>query len=268
MSKSPGKLISVLLILAAVWGVTGCSQSDMNSMLSGKKDYWVIVLKRFVGERNYEASRLVSKSIRDLPQLDEDEIKIYRQKDQAILTYGRYDEPDTREAKQDLTFVKQLAVPDKGFLFLEAHMEPVPQPDPKIPQGWYLSNNRGHWTLQVARFDGPGRKQAAVKMLEKLRNEGRQAYVRHGYLISTVTIGSFGRDAVEARRMRSKQFNKPLIMTKPVPVDPRLKRLKKEFPYLLINGAYIDLKSAEEKAGEKRMKSKLMRVPDSSGSLW
>jgi len=265
MSASSKEYIACFLIWLGFVGLVGCSESQSNATLfstpATNGQDWQIVVKRFVGPNRRKLAQLVYNSLIAVRRIDKRKVRQMHLDNASIVVYGRYKGLDDKRAKRDLAFIKSLAVPQQGYPFLDAHLEPVPEPDPPIASQYLLKNARGYWTLQIARFYGKGRKQSAVDMTNELRRKGVPAYVYHGPVISMVTIGTFSENAVKAGR-------RGRLIGQPIAVDPSLKRWQREFPYMMINTQYAIFKSRQGKKKSARITSQLIRIPSKSGSLW
>ncbi|NLX06785.1 MAG: hypothetical protein GXY33_16735 [Phycisphaerae bacterium] len=259
MHTRPTRFTVAVLALTALASLAGCQQQ------LGRQGDWQIVLKRFVGPDRTRSAQWFHDSLKVSRGIDPAKIAVTHSDEVTLLTYGSYNNPQSQQAQKDLAFIKGLGVRDQGYLFLDAHLEPIPEPDPPILASWRLINSGGYWTLEIARFDEPGHKKAAVELVQYLRTEKKTpAYVYHAANRSLVTVGAFPEDAIQAGGGR----RGPVIGMKPVVTDPDLKRWQNEFPYLIVNGTYIDLKAPKDDKKEIRMPSKIMRVPDPSGSNW
>jgi hypothetical protein len=164
-----------------------------------------------------------------------------------------------------MQFIKSLMMPDEErYPFVDAHLEPMPEPDPVVPADWMLEKTTGYWTLQVGQFHGPGRKQAAVEMVKTLRKECVPAYVSHGPVKSLVTVGSYPENAVGTP-------GKGKISRKLMPKDPDLKKWSRKYPYLIVNSEYAKFKSAQgpkNKKVEVRIESQIIKISRPGESLW
>lgn len=249
---------AMIVVCGVVLAAGGCAQTG--GFGGGDSRTWQIVAKRFRGQGHYAKAKWVCESLKLSRGIDPNRVTLVHERDGTVVAYGRYRGIKDSQAKKDLTFFKSLGMPDQGYMFLDAHLEPVAEPDPPVPAGWMLTNSKGYWTLEIARFDQEGRKKDAVSLVRQLRSEHVPAYVRHGPIKSVVTVGAFPPNAVaNAAVGRDKRR---VIMMRPIPVDAGLKKWKKRFPYLIVNAAYINLKAKQGgKKAKSRLESKIMRVP-------
>jgi len=259
-----------LVLISGILSAAGpaCSK-DSGFALSGPGNDggWQIVVKRFRGPGSEQIARDALASLKRVRGLVAGRARIFHERGAVVLSYGRYRKPENPAARRDLTFIKSLMIEGRGRPFLDAHFEPIPEPDPPIPSSWLLTNSGGYWTLEIARFDGPGRKSAAVEFLKTLRRRDVPAFVWHGTIRSTVTVGTFPEAAVKPLVARGR-----VVMAMGLkPVDPQLKKWKKKFPYLAINGQYRTYRKvlkgkATEQAG--RWESQIIKIPKPGGTLW
>ena len=111
---------------------------------------------------------------------------------------------------------------------------------------WDIASCRGSYSLLVAVFqDQPaakppyvGRRDFAVNYCRQLRQQGREAYYHHGPRSSSVTIGSFGRDAVQIDKEQviPQGGGRAIRREVKTPIDRTLLRLMQEFPWRAYNG--------------------------------
>jgi hypothetical protein len=161
-----------------------------------------------------------------------------------------------------MKYIKSLVVPDEGYPFVDAHLEPIPEADPPVPASWLLVKSGGYWTLEIAQFSETGRKKAAVDLVEQLRKKNIPAYVFHGPVKSMVTIGAYPEKAVG-------QAGKQKISRQLKATDPELRKWKREYPNLLINSEYAKFKTKQKgKNVEFRLDSQIIRVPSEGEMLW
>ncbi len=234
----------------------GCSQMEGQS---GEGRGWHIVVKRSVGPEREQWAGMVYDSLRQVKGLDPQKVKKYQTADSSVVTYGRYLNLDDPNAQKDLKFIKSLASPERGiFPFLDAHLEPISEPDPPIRADWVITNTKGYWTLQIGQFHGEKRKQAAVEVVNQLRAEGVPAYIYHGPVKSLVMIGSYPETAVKVPK--GQEISQVLR-----PVDPDLRKWKSKYPYLIVNAGYAKFKDFR---GGQRLESQIVKIPRPGASLW
>jgi hypothetical protein len=224
---------------------------------------------------------------------------VVHENDQSLLYYGYYktfeEKDDAKEAKRfhnDLAYIRGLT--DRMMTRPFEHAQPVPlnAPDPAAPPEWNLANAKGYWTLQIAAYkDSPERKQAAVDAVRGLRAAGENAYFYHGETVSSVCIGAWPKEAIQAQDSAVAGSGNPneTVMVSSVPLpenltknmrdengqkikyyeariliaDPTMQAAKKKYPDHAVNGYLMPLK-AKDKNGKDTIvydPSKIMIIP-------
>jgi hypothetical protein len=151
------------------------------------------------------------------------------------LYWGRYLTP--LHAQKNLKAAKAHTTQAGTKPFAQAIVVPLPGGGGG-PAEWDLRNARGTYTFLVAIFqDVPeknyiGRKKFAVDYCRRLRKGNYEAYFHHGPPASWVTIGAF--DAQAARVSQGPKGKRVEIL------DPRIKAIQKDFPYLAVNGTGVN----------------------------
>ncbi len=257
------RMSGAILVLAGVALLVGCSETQDGSLFGGGSQEggggWQIVVKRLYGPEREQLAMKVSEALKAVRGLDPAKVNKESSSDFTVVSYGRYSDLDDSRAKRDMKFIKSLMIPDQGYPFSDAHLEPVPEPDPPIDPSWMIGNTKGYWTLQIAQFQEGKRKLCAVELTKELRKEGVPAYVYHGPVKSMVLIGSYPREAVRTTSRREISQ-----MLKPVNAD--LKRWKAKYPHLIFNSGYARVKDA--RGVKARMESQIIKVPRPGASLW
>jgi hypothetical protein len=124
---------------------------------------------------------------------------------QSTLFYGFYSsiekgDRDGARAHADRTKIAGWADETGDHPFASCFFTPITFFISPAPAEWDLANApaRAYWSVQIAAFkDNPERKQAAVQMVQELRNKGVDAYYYHGPSMSLVCIGTWPADAVK-----------------------------------------------------------------------
>jgi hypothetical protein len=239
-----------MFLLLFVAGSVGCSQEGG----------WHIAVERYQRPAEDQLAESVAQILKESTGVDPQKVILIRENGSTVLSYGRYSDFESPPVQGDLKLIKSLAMPGKGVAFPFAHIELLPEEDPSVPQEWMLTNASGYWTLEVARFDSPGRKKAALAYLKMLRSKKVSAYVWNGRYRSVVTVGSFPQSAMTT------VGKPPVVPAELVITDPQLKRFQKDFKFLLINGEYHYL--VGPKGQRLRLKTEVIKTADPDGSIW
>ncbi len=165
--------------------------------------------------------------------------------DHSELFWGRFHSP--AQAAPTLRKAKAHRAANGLPVFAKAMIVPLPSP-PVGPPDWALKNNPGTYSLLVALYKSDwtakppyrdaDRQNDAVLHCQQLREQGHEAWYHHGASASSVTIGSFGRDAVrlELKPVPQPNQNEPVFAETSTIVDPRLEALQQQFDKLAVNG--------------------------------
>jgi hypothetical protein len=191
----------------------------------------------------------------------------------AVIAYGRYQDPASKQAKADLERIKGIEVVVNGgkqHPFAQAFITPPEDVPGSLPE-FDLRNARklsGEWvlySLQIgvySREDGKEAtaaeraefRKAAEQAVVQLRREGDPAYYFHGPRRSMVTVGLFGKDDFDPQT--------------PGVESATLKALRSRYPYNLNNGMgtrrrvqWVNPQSGAVAKKEKIEQSALVNVP-------
>ncbi len=259
------RLIPLTLAAALIiFNTTSCSQSTSGWGDADEGLIWQIMVEQIAGQQHRDIAMNVFMSLKIVKGLAANQFRITHGANSSTITYGRYSSIDDPDAQKALKLIKFLVVAtDGGRPFLDAHLEPVPTPDPPVPEKWLLKNVVGVWTLEIAKYYGKGRKRNAVALVKTLRDSGEQAFVDHGLTSSIVTVGTFGANAVQQTVRRA-------IVGPPKARDPKLIELLKKYPDYLINGRYAKFTTTDGAGSKssKRMLSRLLLIPERKQIQW
>jgi hypothetical protein len=131
---------------------------------------------------------------------------------ESFLFYGYYkaidpksgtvaEQADAARAMSDRKSIEAIVSREGDKMFPGALLQPIDTADPTAPPEWNLAAAKpgAVWSVQIAAFTMPGkRKEAAVQAVRELREKGIEAYYWHGPSISSVCVGSWGKDALKA----------------------------------------------------------------------
>jgi hypothetical protein len=122
---------------------------------------------------------------------------------QSTLYYGYYrsyndanDAKETARIHADRDRIAKMQDQIGVRPFKDARPVPLAGPDPVAPAEYNLLNAQGAWSLQIAAYQGQGRKEAAVESVLKARKMGVEAYYHHGPSVSIVCIGHWPEEAI------------------------------------------------------------------------
>lgn len=116
---------------------------------------------------------------------------------QSTLYYGYYKTSDDARLKADRQKIVAIADQVGNHPFSDALPVLIAQPDPTAPPEYNLMNAKGYWSLEIASYQGPGRKEAAVESVLAARKAGVEAYYHHGDSVSEVCIGAWPEEAIK-----------------------------------------------------------------------
>ncbi len=230
---------------------------------TGPERVWTIVLNTFSeGDHAIAAARSVLELPRIAPELRG--AWVHSTDDGSKVLYGRYAGPDDPGAQRDLKWVKGLTWGDVQ-VFSRAMLVPVTLRPERTADPMHLSVVRQRYpkvdplyTLQVAVWSDFGSsltgeqiREAARAYCRKLRSQGFPAYYYHDEekLTSIVTVGLFGRDALD-----------PRTGLYSVAVEEVLEK----FPEHLVNGEPFNepIYASHPSRGTRVQKPRLVQVPE------
>ncbi|NQU75060.1 MAG: hypothetical protein HQ546_01955 [Planctomycetes bacterium] len=262
----------LLLVLSAVAAsLPGCVQPGEYGSASGNADAeFSILLRVFYESDHAQLARAWKDSLEK--RLGWKDLMVITGSDRSELYRGRL--KNSRQARATLKRSQAHRDASGKKPFIRAYITSLPGADPGPPE-WNLRNCPGKYSLLVADFqdtpaaDPPylGRRKYAVAYCRQLREQSEQAYYYHDQYTSSVTIGSFGSDAIRfvvEQVPQPKTSGKPELVRKPVPVDPQLLALQKKYPERAWNGRtfYVVVRNANDQVVSRELaKSFLIEVP-------
>lgn len=188
--------------------------------------------------------------------------------DMSRLYYGKYYRKTNAETgrrsvpKQmaaDLMFLRSLTDSQGKYFFLRARKVRFPTPDVGLT-AWDLREASGAYTLQVGVFEPTDDfvefKQAAAEFCKLLRDRGFEAYYYHTESGSTVSVGSFGEDAVIAQPRGLPRYSREVLA---------LQHSDDLMKYNRLNGAVYNAKT--DRGKKIPVASRLVRIPQ-MGEGW
>lgn len=161
----------------------------------------------------------------------------------SSLFMGQFRAP--QDAKSTLDRVKKYRTQNNLQIFNMAILVPIPGTQVGLPE-WDLARNKGAYSYLVAIYQNDPKaqppylqcQQDAVAACKSLRDQGYEAYYFHGVNDSSVTIGTFGPNAIreQAEQVQTSADPQPITVRKVVVVDPGMLDIKQKFPSLAWNG--------------------------------
>ncbi len=255
MGHNSTAVLTFFVILASV-GLTGCASSGAVGGGAGRGARWTI--QCLETSNPAVASRLeqIAEALKTTPGIKKDRVFVmHRRNGRSGLYYGRYVRPLDRKTKRrspsakmraDLVFLRELVDDSQRRLFFRAIPIRMPQPDVGDP-AWSLDGAEGLYTLHVAMFQPTDEfseyKQAAWAYCKLLRDRGYEAYYHHTEASSSVTVGSYGTEALATGLDGRTYYSAPI---QALQQDELLQ-------YNLVNGAIVRVREAQE--------GKLIAVP-------
>ncbi|MCP4568857.1 MAG: hypothetical protein GY841_14865, partial [FCB group bacterium] len=174
-----------------------------------------------------------------------DGLFVVNKENSSSLYWGKY-KSRSKLAEKNLKKAKNFVSPSTGVrLYERAIIVPLPGKD-LGPEKWNLKNapSNAVYSVQVGvYYDIPargyfGRKKEAVEVCRKLRQRGEEGYFYHGLKRSGVYIGAFPASSVSMQRTHVKhpRTGHKSYKDNQVVNDPRMKRILKDYPELVICG--------------------------------
>lgn len=283
------KLLSPLLLVAAIVTVSGCGSSNnelpqpsnakpaqpgnaqprvpsnvpsqgQRSMAAPPKGArFTIFAGKISGELHVERANKVRETLKTSTKMPD--WYVIHETGQSMLYYGYYPTLEDPKAQQDRQKI-DLMVDELGNRpFQRALLVEVNTPDPTAPPEWNLTNAKGHYTLLIAQYrNTPERKQAAVDTVREARKEGVEAYYFHGSSASLVCVGTWPQEAVlvtgEAETPRGADPSKPLMVV-PSTSDPELNQRFEE----IARQRNLQLVRPQSKVVDPTLEAALARFP-------
>lgn len=222
----------MLMAVLGAWQLAGCEGLEMprlKPLSPDDEDYTILLWVLSDPQTHPTDAKQLKESIER--QTGWENIFIVNKTNHSALYWGKYRTP--KAAQANLKLAKSYHTSAGIPLFAKSIIMPLP--GKQIGPGeWNLANATGKHTVIVAVFynvseaDYVGRKRFAVQYCKQLRDEGFEAYYRHGPAKSFITIGAFGASAVEKVTEGKK--------TRIIIHEQRIKEIMKRFPFLAVNG--------------------------------
>lgn len=225
------KLLTVATAVTTL-AIAGCesptgSSMGMGSDLNLGEGQYTILLDTAHGPSHHDRIQAYKRIIMQNMDWPGSDLLVVRREDEEAtsLYYDTFESFDA--AARRLKQIRRIKTPTGKKPFDTVHVQVVPVPGSQMgPPEWDLTNTKGAYTFCVGRwYNMPDkgfylRRENALLHCKHLREQGYEAYYYHGQTESLVTIGLFGPDAVELRKVGERH--------KPVIVDPRVRRLQRD----------------------------------------
>ncbi|MBU0719530.1 MAG: hypothetical protein KJ749_14900 [Planctomycetes bacterium] len=244
-------------------GQAAPSSGRTGSVFHPRGTPWTIRCLELRGPHRLRQIEQIAETLRRTAGIDPSRVSVADDSDGvARLYYGTYyrrtdrktgKRSTPRELSNDLKLIRELGTGPGEYYFIAA--VPVRMPTPNVGDpAWDLRKADGVYTLQVGIFESTDEfweyKQAAVEFCKLLRERGYQAYYYHTDAASTVTVGTFGEDAVIPNPRGLPSYSREVIALQQQ--DDLLK-------YNHLNGAIY--RARTDKGGTLRVPSRLVRIP-------
>ncbi len=171
----------------------------------------------------------------------------------GAVCVGRYERLKDPAARKMLARVRGIRDARGQYPFVGVMLMPVPEPAPSSK--WLLEEAPGVFTLHIASWEAPGRKDAAQEYARTLREKGYEAYVYHGPRLSMVTLGAFGLEIFDDPSKVGRPGRKPRI------VGPTVLGLRKEFPRMRLEGQLAPMVKRKDGKEVPLVPTGLVRIP-------
>ncbi len=249
------------LALAALASLTAIAAGCQNGMkMNWGRDRGALGVDCTILLVEYRGPRARADADRIASELKEQGIKdvfVVAGHEEATVCVGRYESMHDPDARAMLPRVRRIRDRLGQYPFISAVVVPVPEPTP--PTDWPLREAPGEFTLQVASWEAPGRKQAATDYADALRRQGHPAYVDHGPQFSIVTVGAFDRSI----------FRNPEAVDQPDKfrakiTDPAVLSLMERFRHLQVEGRPAEVTEVAPSTGRRTARTLttgLIRIP-------
>lgn len=149
---------------------------------------------------------------------------------QSTLYYGYYRSLDDPQYKADRQRIAMFQDQAGNHPFGEALPVAINAPDPTAPPELNLINAKGYWSIQIAAYQGLGRKEAAVEAAREARKLGVEAYYHHGANVSAVCVGTWPKEAIRQQEYDGgggidvKDQDRPILVLGPgAEIPPQIK---------------------------------------------
>jgi len=210
--------VTAAMALAAL---TGCQSTATRTEVPTL----TILLLEYKGPEAHASADRLAGELRDQGLEEVFTVKGHQHAAVCVGRFGSWKDPG---ADKMLARVRRIRDAQGQYPFAGVMLMPVPEPLPENP--WPVEEAEGQYTLIVASWQNPGRMARAQAYARRLREEDYEAYVYHGPVKSTVSVGAFGPQIFDDASKVGRPDERPRI------VDPNVKRLQDAFSTLILEG--------------------------------
>ena len=205
---------------------------------------WTIIVKIIPGPGHVEKAKQLKDELAKASGMNK--WYVTHEEEQSTLYYGYYrafdesiDPAETARLRDDRAKIAALADQVGNHPFKDAMPVLINSPDPTAPPEYNLVNAKGYWSLDIAAYQGPGRKEAAVAAVLAARKMGVEAYYHHGPNVSEVCVGAWPEEAVRKQELDGSSVVDPADRDRPIlllgPGTEVPEALKKQYENNLID---------------------------------
>jgi hypothetical protein len=194
---------------------------------------------------------------------------------QSTLYYGYYksfnDPKETARIQADRAKLATMQDAVGNRPFGEALPVSIASPDPTAPPEFNLENAKGFWSLAIAAYQGPERKEKAVESVKEARKMGVEAYYHHGPNVSEVCVGAWPEEAIRKQEFDGGQGidqadrDRPLLVLGPGAEIPQ--PIKRQYANGLIDkdtGKPLQLLEQKVEVVDPTMRAAMEKYPTHS----
>jgi hypothetical protein len=168
-----------------------------------KDAQFTIFCRNFTEENRVADARLAQQQLHDTTKFKK--WYVVHSADHSTLYYGFYRTIDPRDPKDaeegqraidDQNAIRSLVSTDGTRVFPECLLVNIETPDPEENPAWDITRAKGEWSIDIADYTVPERKQVVADTVRDMRAHGIEAYYYHGTTASSVCIGCWPAEAV------------------------------------------------------------------------
>ncbi len=250
------------MVLMAGGFLAGCDEMGVSSSSSVKDGAYTILL--FTHEGADHVAESANHKTRASEATGWGDLFVVHKEKFSGLYWGHY--KTRKAAARNLKRAKAFSSPTtKANIYVRAMVVPLPGRD-EGPAEWNLKNTPADrkYSVQVGvYYDIPsrryfGRKGEAVEVCKRLRQRGEEAYYFHGPVRSGVFVGSFPASSASVGKVQrhDPRTGRGSYVENFIVHDPRIKRILRDYPELVICGNTETTSVYDRKTGQVRKVTK------------